>query len=67
MVMKQQVRRASDGRFLKYELDRYLGSRGTERDKELPLERVENQPLHPLPQGKRRDVRAAGLPWARTR
>ncbi len=30
-------------RFLKYELDRYLRGRGTERLEELPLERVENQ------------------------
>ncbi|MFT8420478.1 MAG: M1 family aminopeptidase [Gluconacetobacter sp.] len=30
-------------RFLKYELDRYLRARGTERLEEEPLERVENQ------------------------
>ncbi|WP_373048993.1 ABC transporter permease/M1 family aminopeptidase [Vulgatibacter sp.] len=31
-------------RFLKYELDRYLRSRGSEAVEELPLVRVENQP-----------------------
>src|SRR6185369_7213846 len=31
-------------RFLKYELDSYLRSRGGERIEELPLDRVENQP-----------------------
>lgn len=31
-------------RFLKYELDRYLRSRGGEVVEELPLDRVENQP-----------------------
>jgi aminopeptidase N len=31
-------------KFLKYELDRYLRGRGAERKKEVPLERVENQP-----------------------
>jgi ABC-type transport system involved in multi-copper enzyme maturation permease subunit len=30
-------------RFLKYELDRYLSSRGAEQLEELPLDRVENQ------------------------
>jgi ABC-2 type transport system permease protein len=30
-------------RFLKYEIDRYLGGRSGERKKELPLVRVENQ------------------------
>jgi ABC-2 type transport system permease protein len=36
---KEQIRR-----FLKYELDRYLRSRGGELIEELPLARVENQP-----------------------
>jgi aminopeptidase N len=31
-------------KFLKYELDAYLKSRGTEVMEELPLDRVENQP-----------------------
>lgn len=32
------------GRFLEYEQDRYFRGRGQERDRELPLMRVENQP-----------------------
>jgi len=36
---KEQIRK-----FLKYELDRYLQSRGSEVVEELPLARVENQP-----------------------
>lgn len=32
------------GRFLEYEQDRYFRGRGRERDRELPLMRVENQP-----------------------
>jgi aminopeptidase N len=43
MVMKRQVGEAQMRRFLKYEMDRYLIGRATERKKELPLERVENQ------------------------
>jgi ABC-2 type transport system permease protein len=39
MYGKEQIRR-----FLKYELDRYLRSRGAEVVEELPLARVENQP-----------------------
>lgn len=43
MVMEKKFGRDRIRRFLKYELDRYLRSRGTERLEELPLERVENQ------------------------
>lgn len=43
MVMKQHFGAAKMRRFLKYELDRYLMGRVTERKKELPLSRVENQ------------------------
>jgi aminopeptidase N len=43
MVMKQTFGPSQMKRFLRYELDRYLGSRGMERKKELPLARVENQ------------------------
>lgn len=43
MVMKHHFGEAGMRRFLKYELDRYLFGRATERKKELPLERVENQ------------------------
>lgn len=43
MVMEQEYGRAHMRRFLKYELDRYLGGRGGERLEELPLYRVENQ------------------------
>ncbi|MFZ3321545.1 MAG: M1 family aminopeptidase [Usitatibacter sp.] len=44
MVMKHKYGDAKMKRFLKYELDNYLVSRGVERKKELPLYRVENQP-----------------------
>ncbi|HLL55907.1 MAG TPA: M1 family aminopeptidase [Myxococcaceae bacterium] len=44
MVMKQKYGADKMKRFLRYELDRYLISRGLERKKELPLARVENQP-----------------------
>ena len=43
MVMKQTFGASQMKRFLRYELDRYLTSRGLERKKELPLQRVENQ------------------------
>ncbi len=44
MVMKHEVGAEQMRRFLKYEMDRYLIGRSVERKKELPLERVENQP-----------------------
>jgi ABC-2 type transport system permease protein len=43
MVMKKTFGDAKMKRFLKYELDRYLSGRATERKKELPLYRNENQ------------------------
>jgi aminopeptidase N len=43
MVMKSEFGPAKMRRFLKYELDRYLIGRTTERKKELPLLRVEDQ------------------------
>lgn len=43
MVMKQIYGEDQMRRFLKYELDNYLRSRGSEAIEELPLERVENQ------------------------
>jgi len=43
MVMKETYGADQIRRFLKYELDRYLRARGTERLEELPLYRVENQ------------------------
>lgn len=43
MVMKHEVGPEQMRRFLKYEMDRYLLGRAFEREKELPLERVENQ------------------------
>jgi ABC-2 type transport system permease protein len=43
MVMKKKYGDAKMRRFLKYELDGYLAGRGTERRKELPLYRNENQ------------------------
>ena len=44
MVVKKKFGPAKMRRFLKYELDKYLIGRVTERKKELPLSRVENQP-----------------------
>ena len=43
MVMEHLYGRDQMRRFLKYELDRYLKSRGGEAIEELPLDRVENQ------------------------
>ena len=43
MVMKHLYGEDKMRRFLKYELDNYLRSRGSEAIEELPLERVENQ------------------------
>ena len=43
MVMKKLYGPDKIRRFLKFELDRYLGSRGTETIGEQPLARVENQ------------------------
>jgi ABC-2 type transport system permease protein len=44
LVMEQMYGREHIRKFLKYELDRYLRSRGGEVVEELPLARVENQP-----------------------
>jgi aminopeptidase N len=43
LVMEKMYGREQVRRFLKYELDRYLRSRGSEAVEELPLARVENQ------------------------
>ncbi|MBO0937274.1 hypothetical protein J2I47_12020 [Fibrella sp. HMF5335] len=43
MVMQQAYGRDRMKRFLSYESDRYLGARGSEAEKEVPLEKVENQ------------------------
>jgi ABC-type transport system involved in multi-copper enzyme maturation permease subunit len=43
MVMKHEVGPEQMRRFLKYEMDRYLIGRSTERKKEMPLIRNENQ------------------------
>jgi len=43
MVMEKEYGRSQMRRFLRYELDRYLSSRGGEAIEELPLYRVENQ------------------------
>ena len=43
MVMEQAYGRDRMKRFLGYEMDRYLGARGSESQKEVPLEKVENQ------------------------
>ena len=44
MVMEKEYGREHMRRFLKYELDQYLSSRGGELIEELPLMRVEDQP-----------------------
>jgi len=43
MVMEKKYGRDKIGKFLRYELDNYLSSRGGELVEELPLYRVENQ------------------------
>lgn len=43
MVMEKAYGKSRMQRFLKFEMDRYLSSRGTESLKEVPLEQVENQ------------------------
>lgn len=43
MVMEKEYGRDAMRKFLKYEMDNYLRSRGKEREKELPLQKVENQ------------------------
>lgn len=43
MVMKRKYGAEKMGRFLRYELDQYLNGRSIERNKEMPLGRVENQ------------------------
>lgn len=43
MLMRQEYGEDHMRRFLKYELDNYLSSRGSEAIEELPLYRVENQ------------------------
>jgi ABC-2 type transport system permease protein len=43
MVMQKAYGRDRMKRFLGYEMDRYLGARGSESQKEVPLEKVENQ------------------------
>jgi hypothetical protein len=44
MTMEKLYGRDQIRKFLKYELDNYLRSRGSEAVEEVPLERVENQP-----------------------
>ncbi len=43
MVMEDMYGKDQMSKFLKYEMDRYLRSRGQEQTKEVPLLRVENQ------------------------
>ncbi|WP_266367740.1 M1 family aminopeptidase [Tellurirhabdus rosea] len=43
MVMEKEYGRDRMKKFLKYEMDSYLESRGAESKREVPLERVENQ------------------------
>ncbi|HEX9957989.1 MAG TPA: M1 family aminopeptidase, partial [Fibrella sp.] len=43
MVMQKTYGRDRMKRFLSYEANSYLGARGSEAEKEVPLERVENQ------------------------
>ena len=51
MVMEKEYGARADAPLPAYELDRYLRGRGGELIEELPLMRVENQRLHPLPKG----------------
>ena len=44
MVMKRKYGADQMRKFLKYELDSYLAGRATEKQSELPLAKVENQP-----------------------
>jgi ABC-2 type transport system permease protein len=44
MVMEKEYGRDKMRRFLKYELDSYLGGRGAERIEEMPIYLVEDQP-----------------------
>jgi len=44
MVMEKEYGKNKMRQFLEYEMDRYLRGRGGEREKELPLMEVENQP-----------------------
>ncbi|MBU8871297.1 MAG: ABC transporter permease subunit [Gemmatimonadales bacterium] len=44
MVMEKNMGPLRVGKFLAYELNRYLKGRGTERDEEVPLVREEGQP-----------------------
>jgi ABC-2 type transport system permease protein len=44
MVMEKEYGRDKMRKFLRHELDSYLAGRATERHRELPLVRVENQP-----------------------
>ncbi|MEO0007493.1 MAG: hypothetical protein RJA20_1689 [Bacteroidota bacterium] len=43
MVMEQMYGKDQMHKFLKYEMDEYLSTRGSEADKECPLQEVENQ------------------------
>lgn len=43
MVMKQQNNKLKMKEYIKYDLNRYLRGRSTEREKEVPLLKVENQ------------------------
>jgi aminopeptidase N len=43
MVMEKMYGRDQMNKFLRYEMDRYLGARGSEAEKETPLLEVENQ------------------------
>ena len=60
MVMEQMYGPEQIRKFLKFELDRYLRSRGGEVLEELPLVRVENQPYIHYQKGGTRDVPAEG-------
>jgi ABC-2 type transport system permease protein len=60
LVMEQLYGKEQIRRFLKYELDRYLRSRGGELIEELPLARVENQPYIHYQKGSAGDVLAEG-------
>ena len=65
LVMEQHYGKEQVRRFLKYELDRYLRSRGGAVLEELPLEPRREPGLHLLPQGLGGDVLGQGGARAR--
>jgi len=63
MVQEQLYGKDQMHKFLKYEMDNYLRSRGRETVKETPLLRVENPGIHSLQKSKRADVLPERNDW----